>query len=119
MAINTELLNSLEDSQLVNAIGELYNLGDDATPMLAEHLEEMQDVQDRTQALIEATKDLYKAYQDVSAQLKAQKDANVKLMYDATKRGLKSKTDEQSEIEKADRELDDALGSIELESEDD
>ena len=38
MAINTELLNSLEDSQLVNAIGELYNLGDDATPMLAEHL---------------------------------------------------------------------------------
>ena len=43
----------------------------------------------------------------------------MKLMYDATKRGLKSKTDEQSEIEKADRELDDALGSIELESEDD
>ena len=119
MGINTELLNSLEDTQLVNAIGELYNLGDDATPMLADHLEEMQDVQDRTQALIEATKDLYKAYQEVSAQLKAQKDANVKLMYDATKRGLKSKTDEQSEIEKADRELDDALGSIELESEDD
>ena len=67
MAINTELLNSLEDSQLVNAIGELYNLGDDATPMLAEHLEEMQDVQDRNTPLIEATKDLYKAYQEVSA----------------------------------------------------
>ena len=62
MAINKELLDSLGDNTLVQAIGALYDLGEDATPLLADHLEQMNDVQDRTTALLNATKDLYAAY---------------------------------------------------------
>ena len=109
MAINKELLEGLGDSTIVQAIGDLYDLGEDATPLLADHLEAMTAVQDRVTALLDATKELYAAYQDVTAQLQAQKDANVKLMYDATKRGLKTdnaiKQEEQAEKDAFDSEL--------------
>lgn len=118
MALNTELLDGLGDSTIVQAIGALYDLGEDATPLLADHLEAMTDVQDRVTALLGATKDLYAAYHDVSEQLQAQKDANVKLMYDATKRGLKTdnaiKQEEQAENDK----FDDELANIDLGDED-
>lgn len=118
MAINKELLDSLGDNTLVQAIGALYDLGEDATPLLADHLEQMNDVQDRTTALLNATKDLYAAYQEQSEQLQAQKDANVKLMYDATQRGLKTdnaiKREQQAENDKFDAEL----ANIELSNED-
>ena len=117
MAINKELLDSLGDNTLVQAIGALYDLGEDATPLLADHLEQMNDVQDRTTALLNATKDLYAAYQEQSEQLQAQKDANVKLMYDATQRGLKTdnaiKREQQAENDKFDAEL----ANIELSNE--
>ena len=64
MAINTELLDALGDNTLVQAIGALYDLGEDATPLLADHLEQMADVQDRATALLGATKDLYTAYRN-------------------------------------------------------
>lgn len=109
MAINTELLDALGDSTIVQAIGALYDLGEDATPLLAEHLEQMTDVQDRVTALLDATKDLYAAYKEQADQLQAQKDANVKLMYDATQRGLKTdnviKREEEAEHAKFDNEL--------------
>ena len=118
MAINKELLDSLGDNTLVQAIGALYDLGEDATPLLADHLEQMNDVQDRTTALMNATKDLYAAYKEQSEQLQAQKDANVKLMYDATQRGLKTdnaiKREQQAENDKFDAEL----ANIELSNED-
>lgn len=118
MAINTELLDSLGDSTLVQAIGALYDLGEDATPLLADHLEQMNDVQDRTTALLNATKDLYAAYKEQAEQLQAQKDANVKLMYDATQRGLKTdnaiRREQQAENDKFDAEL----ANIELSNED-
>ena len=118
MAINTELLDSLGDNTLVQAIGALYDLGEDATPLLADHLEQMNDVQDRTTALLNATKDLYAAYKEQSEQLQAQKDANVKLMYDATQRGLKTdnaiRREQQAENDKFDAEL----ANIELSNED-
>lgn len=118
MAINKELLDSLGDNTLVQAIGALYDLGEDATPLLADHLEQMNDVQDRTTALLNATKDLYAAYQEQSEQLQAQKDANVKLMYDATQRGLKTdnaiKREQQAENDQFDAEL----ANIELSNED-
>jgi hypothetical protein len=109
MALNTDLLDSLGDSTLVQATGALYDLGEDAAPMLADHLDAMHDVQDRITALLDATKDLYQAYKETKAQLQAQKDANVKLMYDATKQGLKTdnavKQEEHAENEKFDSEL--------------
>lgn len=118
MAINKELLDSLGDNTLVQAIGALYDLGEDATPLLADHLEQMNDVQDRTTALLNATKDLYAAYKEQAEQLQAQKDANVKLMYDATQRGLKTdnaiKLEQQAENDKFDAEL----ANIELSNED-
>lgn len=118
MAINKELLDSLGDNTLVQAIGALYDLGEDATPLLADHLEQMNDVQDRTTALLNATKDLYAAYKEQTEQLQAQKDANVKLMYDATQRGLKTdnaiKREQQAENDKFDAEL----ANIELSNED-
>ncbi len=118
MAINTELLDSLGDNTLVQAIGALYDLGEDATPLLADHLEQMNDVQDRTTALLNATKDLYAAYKEQAEQLQAQKDANVKLMYDATQRGLKTdnaiRREQQAENDKFDAEL----ANIELTNED-
>ena len=118
MAINKELLDSLGDSTLVQAIGALYDLGEDATPLLADHLEQMNDVQDRTTALLNATKDLYAAYKEQAEQLQAQKDANVKLMYDATQRGLKTdnaiRREQQAENDKFDAEL----ANIELSNED-
>lgn len=118
MAINTELLDSLGDNTLVQAIGALYDLGEDATPLLADHLEQMNDVQDRTTALLNATKDLYIAYKEQAEQLQAQKDANVKLMYDATQRGLKTdnaiRREQQAENDKFDAEL----ANIELTNED-
>lgn len=118
MAINKELLDSLGDNTLVQAIGALYDLGEDATPLLADHLDQMNDVQDRTTALLNATKDLYAAYKEQSEQLQAQKDANVKLMYDATQRGLKTdnaiKREQQAENDKFDAEL----ANIELSNED-
>lgn len=118
MTINTELLDSLGDNTLVQAIGALYDLGEDATPLLADHLEQMNDVQDRTTALLNATKDLYAAYKEQAEQLQAQKDANVKLMYDATQRGLKTdnaiRREQQAENDKFDAEL----ANIELTNED-
>ena len=118
MAINKELLDSLGDNTLVQAIGALYDLGEDATPLLADHLEQMNDVQDRTTALLNATKDLYAAYKEQAEQLQAQKDANVKLMYDATQRGLKTdnaiRREQQAENDKFDAEL----ANIELTNED-
>ena len=118
MAINKELLDSLGDNTLVQAIGALYDLGEDATPLLADHLEQMNDVQDRTTALLNATKDLYAAYKEQAEQLQAQKDANVKLMYDATQRGLKTdnaiRREQQAENDKFDAEL----ANIELSNED-
>lgn len=109
MAINTKLLDELGDSTIVQAIGALYDLGEDATPLLADHLEQMTDVQDRVTALLDATKDLYAAYKEQAEQLQAQKDANVKLMYDATQRGLKTdnaiKREEEAEHAKFDNEL--------------
>lgn len=118
MALNTELLDSLGDSTIIQAIGALYDLGEDATPLLADHLDALADVQARATALLDATKDLYAAYKEQSEQLQAQKDANVKLMYDATKRGLKTdnaiKREEQAENEKFDAEL----ANIDLNTED-
>lgn len=118
MAINKELLDSLGDNTLVQAIGELYDLGEDATPLLADHLEQMNDVQDRTTALLNATKDLYAAYKEQSEQLQAQKDANVKLMYDATQRGLKTDNAIQREQQAENDKFDAELSNIELSNED-
>lgn len=118
MAINKELLDSLGDNTLVQAIGALYDLGEDATPLLADHLEQMNDVQDRTTALLNATKDLYAAYKEQSEQLQAQKDANVKLMYDATQRGLKTDKAIQREQQAENDKFDAELANIELSNED-
>lgn len=118
MAINKELLDSLGDNTLVQAIGALYDLGEDATPLLADHLEQMNDVQDRTTALLNATKDLYAAYKEQSEQLQAQKDANVKLMYDATQRGLKTDNAIQREQQAENDKFDAELANIELSNED-
>lgn len=117
MGINTELLDGLGDSNLINAVGALYDLGDDATPLLADHLSEMNDVQDRITALMDATKDLYAAYKEQSEQLQAQKDANVKLMYDATKRGVPTDNQQKQEIEKKHDDFNEKLANIELGSE--
>lgn len=118
MVINTELLDSLGDNTLVQAIGALYDLGEDATPLLADHLEQMNDVQDRTTALLNATKDLYAAYKEQAEQLQAQKDANVKLMYDATQRGLKTDNAIQREQQAENDKFDAELANIELSNED-
>lgn len=118
MAINKELLDNLGDNTLVQAIGALYDLGEDATPLLADHLEQMNDVQDRTTALLNATKDLYAAYKEQSEQLQAQKDANVKLMYDATQRGLKTDNAIQREQQAENDKFDAELANIELSNED-
>ena len=118
MAINKELLDSLGDNTLVQAIGALYDLGEDATPLLADHLEQMNDVQDRTTALLNATKDLYAAYKEQAEQLQAQKDANVKLMYDATQRGLKTDIAIQREQQAENDKFDAELANIELSNED-
>lgn len=118
MAINKELLDSLGDNTLVQAIGALYDLGEDATPLLADHLEQMNDVQDRTTALLNATKDLYAAYKEQAEQLQAQKDANVKLMYDATQRGLKTDKAIQREQQAENDKFDAELANIELSNED-
>lgn len=118
MAINQELLDSLGDNTLVQAIGALYDLGEDATPLLADHLEQMNDVQDRTTALLNATKDLYAAYKEQAEQLQAQKDANVKLMYDATQRGLKTDNAIQREQQAENDKFDAELANIELSNED-
>lgn len=118
MAINKELLDSLGDNTLVQAIGALYDLGEDATPLLADHLEQMNDVQDRTTALLNATKDLYAAYKEQADQLQAQKDANVKLMYDATQRGLKTDNAIQREQQAENDKFDAELANIELSNED-
>lgn len=114
MAIDTELLDSLGDNTLVQAIGALYDLGEDATPLVADHLEQMTDVQDRTTALLSATKELYAAYKEQAAQLQAQKDANVKLMYDATQRGLKTDNAIKREEQAANDQFDDELANIEI-----
>lgn len=118
MAINKELLDNLGDNTLVQAIGALYDLGEDATPLLADHLEQMNDVQDRTTALLNATKDLYAAYKEQAEQLQAQKDANVKLMYDATQRGLKTDNAIQREQQAENDKFDAELANIELSNED-
>lgn len=118
MAINKELLDSLGDNTLVQAIGALYDLGEDATPLLADHLEQMNDVQDRTTALLNATKDLYAAYKEQAEQLQAQKDANVKLMYDATQRGLKTDNAIQREQQAENDKFDAELANVELANED-
>ena len=118
MAINTELLDSLGDNTLVQAIGALYDLGEDATPLLADHLEQMNDVQDRTTALLNATKDLYAAYKEQAEQLQAQKDANVKLMYDATQRGLKTDNAIRRQQQAQNAKIDAELANIELSNED-
>lgn len=118
MAINKDLLDSLGDNTLVQAIGALYDLGEDATPLLADHLEQMNDVQDRTTALLNATKDLYAAYKEQAEQLQAQKDANVKLMYDATQRGLKTDNAIQREQQAENDKFDAELANIELSNED-
>lgn len=118
MVINKELLDSLGDNTLVQAIGALYDLGEDATPLLADHLEQMNDVQDRTTALLNATKDLYAAYKEQAEQLQAQKDANVKLMYDATQRGLKTDNAIQREQQAENDKFDAELANIELSNED-
>lgn len=118
MAINKELLDSLGDNTLVQAIGALYDLGEDATPLLADHLEQMNDVQDRTTSLLNATKDLYAAYKEQAEQLQAQKDANVKLMYDATQRGLKTDNAIQREQQAENDKFDAELANIELSNED-
>ena len=118
MAINKELLDSLGDNTLVQAIGALYDLGEDATPLRADHLEQMNDVQDRTTALLNATKDLYAAYKEQAEQLQAQKDANVKLMYDATQRGLKTDNAIQREQQAENDKFDAELANIELTNED-
>lgn len=117
MAINTELLDALGDNTLVQAIGALYDLGEDATPLLADHLEQMTDVQDRTSALLSATKDLYAAYKEQAEQLQAQKDANVKLMYDATQRGLKTDNALKREEQEQNDQFDNELANIELSTE--
>lgn len=114
MAINTELLDALGDSTIVQAIGGLYDLGEDATPLLADHLEQMTDVQDRVTALLDATKDLYSAYKEQAEQLQAQKDANLKLMYDATQRGLKTDNAIKREEQAENAKFDDELANIEL-----
>ena len=114
MAINTELLDALGDSTIVKAIGGLYDLGEDATPLLADHLDQMTDVQDRVTALLDATKDLYAAYKEQAEQLQAQKDANVKLMYDATQRGLKTDNAIKREEQAENAKFDDELANIEL-----
>lgn len=118
MAINKELLDSLGDCSLVQAIGGLYDLGEDATPLLADHLEQMTDVQDRTTALLDATKELYEAYKEQAEQLEAQKEANVKLMYDATQRGLKTDNAIKREEQAANDKYDDELANIDLATED-
>lgn len=114
MAINTELLDALGDNTIVQAIGGLYDLGEDAAPLLADHLEQMTDVQDRVTALLDATKDLYAAYKEQSEQLQAQKDANIKLLYDATQRGLKTDNAIKREEQAENAKFDDELANIEL-----
>ena len=114
MAINTELLDALGDSTIVQSIGGLYDLGEDATPLLADHLDQMTDVQDRVTALLDATKDLYAAYKEQAEQLQAQKDANIKLLYDATQRGLKTDNAIKREEQAENAKFDDELANIEL-----
>lgn len=74
----------------------------------------MTDVQDRVTALLDATKDLYSAYKEQAEQLQAQKDANLKLMYDATQRGLKTDNAIKREEQAENAKFDDELANIEL-----
>ena len=47
-------LKELNATDVVNEVGNLYSLGDDAIPILADHLEEMQTVQDKINDIVVA-----------------------------------------------------------------
>ena len=115
MAVNTEFFDKLGDSTLIADVGKLYDLGEDATPLLADHVSEMQDVQDRIKTLTSAASDLYAAYNQSQANLNAQKEANVKLMYDMTKRAVKSDNEVSREAQEANDKVDDALANVSIE----
>ena len=105
-----DLLESLDDLDLVNVIGSLYDLGEDNAPIIADHLEEMESVQDRVSELIDDTKALVQAYKDQSEELAKQKEANTKLMYERLRRAENVEKEEDKEAEA----LDDALDDIDI-----
>ena len=114
MLLDTEYLDALKDSTLVNQVGALYDLGEDNAPIVADHIEEMKDTQQQVQTLLDTTIALYAAYNETQAQLKAQKDANVKLMYDATQQAVQNTKQEEDKRNKENDEIDDALANIDL-----
>lgn len=106
-----ELIANIDDLELGSKIGALYaDLGEDAIPALADHMEEMDAVKAKADALVEEVKTLKEMYINQSEELKQQKDANTKLMYER----LRS-VDETSKAEdEALDEIDEAIENIDI-----
>lgn len=98
-------LKELNATDVVNEVGNLYSLGDDAIPILADHLEEMQTVQDKINDIVVTAQTAIDEMEKTNERMERVKQANTKLMYDSIQRQPKGDT-ESEKMNKLDGALD-------------
>ena len=98
-------LKELNPTDVVNEVGNLYSLGDDAIPILADHLEEMQTVQDKINDIVVTAQTAIDEMEKTNEHMERVKQANTKLMYDSIQRQPKGDT-ESEKMNKLDGALD-------------
>ena len=87
-------LKELNATDVVNEVGNLYSLGDDAIPILADHLEEMQTVQDKINDIVVTAQAAIDEMEKTNERMERVK-ANTKLMYDSIQRQPKGVTEDE------------------------
>ena len=88
-------LKELNETDVVNEVGNLYSLGDDAIPILADHLEEMQTVQDKINDIVVTAQAAIDEMEKTNERMERVKQANTKLMYDSIQRQPKGVTEDE------------------------
>lgn len=103
-------LDTLNADDAVNLVGSLYaDLGDDATTLLADHVEQMNSVQEYVSALVAQTLALNSELNKAKQTIADLKEANVKYMMQQVKREP-DKPDDVQEID----DISDALDAIDV-----
>lgn len=105
--------SELEPSNVANMIGSLYDLGDEATEIIADKLPAMQEAQSYVEALAAYAINLANENKELSNKILGLREANVKLTMQQIKREP-VKTGE----EKTTEDLNEALKDLEVYDED-
>ena len=88
-------LKELNATDVVNEVDNLYSLVDDAIPILADHLEEMQTVQDKINDIVVTAQAAIDEMEKTNERMERVKQANTKRMYDSIQRQPKGVTEDE------------------------